>query len=296
MKKVIFLFTTCLLFGCTLLNKQTNTTKTNYKAATLIKVTLNKTFYGEPPIKYTYEEWIKKYPSNKKFVYKGGTVSLQNSSFNIALRDLNQNGVYNDIDIDLFVINASDAEYMCWNTDNCSATNTIRSKNMIRYFDNSFLIKEIDKEGNYLILEQLPNNTQKPDAFITDSLLNTNVTLATGEKTNLYNLIDDKKEFVFINFWASWCSPCLEEIPDLQEMIKDNRVQIINFCNERNFDDAKKIMEDKQNWGIQCIATPSITKFFNQNGYPYGVLFHNKKLLEQRIRPKKARKFIETYK
>ncbi|GAA4099232.1 TlpA disulfide reductase family protein [Zhongshania borealis] len=32
----------------------------------------------------------------------------------------------------------------------------------------------------------------------------------------------DQGKWVLINYWATWCGPCREEIPDLNEFAKDN--------------------------------------------------------------------------
>ena len=33
-----------------------------------------------------------------------------------------------------------------------------------------------------------------------------------------YNLKEDKGAWVFVHFWASWCGPCREEMPAIQDM------------------------------------------------------------------------------
>ena len=37
------------------------------------------------------------------------------------------------------------------------------------------------------------------------------------------SLSDYRGKWVVVNFWATWCPPCLDEIPDLVEFYEDNR-------------------------------------------------------------------------
>ena len=43
-------------------------------------------------------------------------------------------------------------------------------------------------------------------------------TLLNGQP---FRLSDQKGKVVFLNFWATWCSPCLKEMPDMQELQKE---------------------------------------------------------------------------
>lgn len=35
----------------------------------------------------------------------------------------------------------------------------------------------------------------------------------------------EKKDLIFINFWATWCAPCVGEFPYFEELIKDSIIQ-----------------------------------------------------------------------
>ena len=41
------------------------------------------------------------------------------------------------------------------------------------------------------------------------------------------SLSDFRGKWVIVNYWATWCPPCLEEIPDLVERYEENRDTIV---------------------------------------------------------------------
>lgn len=57
----------------------------------------------------------------------------------------------------------------------------------------------------------------------------TTLTFLDGSSTPVASLRGD---WVFVNYWAEWCKPCLEEIPELNDLhadVKGARVIGINF-------------------------------------------------------------------
>ncbi|MDT7829858.1 TlpA disulfide reductase family protein [Pricia sp. S334] len=43
----------------------------------------------------------------------------------------------------------------------------------------------------------------------------------TGTDGNPRSFAKEKGEVVFLNFWATWCAPCLKEMPDIQDLYDD---------------------------------------------------------------------------
>ena len=67
-----------------------------------------------------------------------------------------------------------------------------------------------------------------------------------------------------INFWATWCGPCIHEIPDLIELSKelsDKNVKLIGVSLDR----GPNVAEDVQN-------------FVTEKGIPYQVVLANEEL------------------
>lgn len=65
-----------------------------------------------------------------------------------------------------------------------------------------------------------------------------------GVENSSYTLNDFKNKIVFVNFWASWCSPCRKELPlldELQTRYNDFIVLAINIDSER--ESAEKFLK-----------------------------------------------------
>lgn len=66
--------------------------------------------------------------------------------------------------------------------------------------------------GGYLQATTLPEGIIKLTAYAAPEI---NLKDIDGER---FNLNDDKGHWVFVHFWASWCIPCREEMPAIQNM------------------------------------------------------------------------------
>jgi len=69
-----------------------------------------------------------------------------------------------------------------------------------------------------------------------------------------------KEEVVFINFWATWCPPCVAEMPDIQDLYNEMNEEGIKFVLislDDEFQKAKRFVEKKDfNFPIYQLASP----------------------------------------
>ncbi|WP_196889912.1 TlpA family protein disulfide reductase [Aureivirga sp. CE67] len=80
------------------------------------------------------------------------------------------------------------------------------------------------------------------------------------------SLEDFKGKYVYIDIWATWCGPCIKEIPSLKEVEKKYHDKNITFLSisvdsERDYEKWKKMVADENLGGVQLIANPSDQKF-----------------------------------
>jgi len=57
-----------------------------------------------------------------------------------------------------------------------------------------------------------------------------------------------KGNVVYVDFWATWCVPCLKEIPQsmkIQEKFKDKSVVFLFLCNQSKYEDWEKTIKEK---------------------------------------------------
>jgi thiol-disulfide isomerase/thioredoxin len=90
---------------------------------------------------------------------------------------------------------------------------------------------------------------------------------------NIVKLADLKGKILILDFWATWCNPCRQTMPVLdnwmrQSMPKGVQVYSINVW-ERDPEAARKLMSD-QNYAMKLLFAPnSISKDYGFDGIPY---------------------------
>ena len=133
----------------------------------------------------------------------------------------------------------------------------------------------------FLISNTFANETPNIKNLIINEKLKeyTNLTFL-DDQNNQLNLSDYKGNILLLNFWATWCAPCKEEMPslDLLKSNKDlNNLKIFPVnVGQDNIKKAKKFFNDMniKNLNLYFDENINLTKKFALRGIPTSILIN----------------------
>ena len=109
------------------------------------------------------------------------------------------------------------------------------------------------------------------------------------DKKNLLNLNDFKGKLILLNFWATWCAPCKDEMPSLDRIVVrkelDNLIIFPINIGQENLEKSLKFFEslDIKNLKIYFDSSVTLTKKFGLRGIPTSILLNKDGLEFARI-------------
>ncbi len=119
--------------------------------------------------------------------------------------------------------------------------------------------------------------------------------LGAGDKAPSFDLKDlqgkswalgsvSQGKLVLLDFWASWCAPCIREIPALKQLQKNHggpKFQVLGIAIEKGGTAAllKVVSKYKVDYPI-LLGSATLAKAYALEGFPMGVLVKDGKVLK----------------
>jgi len=135
----------------------------------------------------------------------------------------------------------------------------------------------------YLITINLSYAFEKPDLknliLIKNPKLYEDVIFMNVKQKNV-NLDDFKGKLIILNFWATWCAPCKEEMPSLDELQSNTKLNNLKIfpINIGQEDTSKSELFFKElnikNLDIYIDAPITLAKKFSLRGVPTTIIFN----------------------
>jgi thiol-disulfide isomerase/thioredoxin len=142
--------------------------------------------------------------------------------------------------------------------------------------------------------------------FLSASL---NAALSIGQKSPHFELKDlngktwtpekdSKHRLLLVDFWASWCVPCLKEIPTLKQLqaahAKDGAFTVLGISMEKGGRPQTEAAAVKYSVDYPVlIGSADVAKAFGVQGFPSAVLIRDGKVLKVLVGERKLKDFEE---
>ena len=242
-----------------------------------IRIQLRDSLKAKPPLNMDYDNWISAYPNMKNLKALGGVCeSTGGVKFTISIGDGNNNGIFGEAGRDVIYLTEYSEKYFEWD-NSCSNVSVVQPKTFINYHGNCFVVDSISPVGSFIDLKKI-SCTQQTHLWKSINLpLEQKLNVMDGEAISILDYLESysgKTEYVFVNFWAPWCAPCIEDIPQLH-LLQQKNVVIINIFEEYSYEEAKIAISKYSMPGLQVAGEAYVSKLFNHcgSGFPYGILY-----------------------
>lgn len=142
------------------------------------------------------------------------------------------------------------------------------------------MVLQMVVHGQKLTANKIEDSVERYSVFENEfSKLNLKTT-----KGNVFNAKDEKSPIVVLNFWASWCTPCIKEFSSLNKLIEKypGKVKVIGINND---DEAakKKIKKMEKEYSLLFESTAdtagSVASAFNIKRIPAALVLHKGKVI-----------------
>ena len=137
----------------------------------------------------------------------------------------------------------------------------------------------------YLIAINFSYALEKPDlknlVLIENPKLYEDIIFIDINQKNV-NLDDFKGKLIILNFWATWCAPCKEEMPSLDDLQSNDKLSNLKIfpinIGQENISKSELFFKELniKNLNIYFDAPITLAKKFSLRGVPTTILFNKK--------------------
>jgi uncharacterized protein (TIGR03435 family) len=147
-----------------------------------------------------------------------------------------------------------------------------------------------------LIVSLLAWNSQ---AFSQSNLIGTkskdlDFTVVLNSETKQFKLSDFKSKVVILDFWATWCSPCIASFPYLESLQKDlnSEIQIITITDESRERIEKFLQKRKVNLPFALDADRKLSEYFPHRSVPHTIVIDKDGIIKAITTPEELTKTV----
>ncbi len=115
----------------------------------------------------------------------------------------------------------------------------------------------------------------KPENIVEDVSINVNngINLSVINENNEVDIKLGNEEYIILNLWASWCTPCIEEVEHLKELSDSSLYYVLGLLVDDSENNGKEFINEYElNYITRCPLDEMILTKFSWNGIPTTLL------------------------
>lgn len=169
-----------------------------------------------------------------------------------------------------------------------------RFSTMLQYYtdpveiDSLANVFEINEYEDFLVLSgtrsKVDNNKEWLDLIPGDTIPEFYL---VDFKDSIFSIRDFEDQIVYVNFWATWCGPCIKNMPELNKLIAlyadDPRISFVNICLDSKKNDWQISVSKYNINGVNLYAAgkwnQKLRSYFNIKGIPHYALIKEDNIL-----------------
>ena len=94
----------------------------------------------------------------------------------------------------------------------------------------------------------------------------------SGDTVCLHDMFDDGKKYILLDFWSSWCAPCMASIPEIKNVIAqygDSGLKVVGVnCSDSPENARKAVAEKNMFWDILITEGYTVFELYECDGVP----------------------------
>ncbi len=174
--------------------------------------------------------------------YREGEIELGGASYRLSIFDEDTDGRYDDLEDGILLIDADGDRRLLSSSDSHEIFSLNEPFNLGGI---TYEVAEVSLDGTWIrMAESAISVAPKPPLLASYPAPDFSTTDANG---NPFVLSGFQGSIVILDFWASWCAPCIDELPTLQRILDEfptEKIIVVGVNIDRVEDDFRDAVKD----------------------------------------------------